>query len=177
MLLVLFFKVFFNCFFYNFLLFFILFYFLLFILCFCLFSYSCVFLFFVLKKHVFYFSFYFLIFLLFLFFTLFVFSIQAQDTANIGDLKKIYQNNCAKCHGADGSATGEDGQKLKGEDFTNQKWLNGTKDDKMIKIILDGKFFGLAMPAYKEILTKEDAQLMVTEIIRKSKKGEIIKPE
>ena len=102
--------------------------------------------------------------------------LKGQDT-KVNDLKKFYQNNCAKCHGVDGSAKGEDGKKLKGEDFTDQKWLKETKDDKMIKVILEGKFFGLAMPAYKEELTKEEAQLMVTEIIRKSKKGKIIKPD
>jgi len=68
-------------------------------------------------------------------------------------------------------------KKLKGEDFTDQKWLKDTKDDKMVKVILNGKFFGLAMPAYKDKLTREEAQLMTTEIIRKSKKGKIIKPD
>ena len=102
--------------------------------------------------------------------------VKAQDT-KIRDMKKFFQNTCAKCHGADGSATGEDGKKLKGEDFTDQKWLSDTKDEKMIKAIMKGKFFGLAMPAYKDMLTREDAQIMVTEIIRKSKKGKIIKPD
>lgn len=106
----------------------------------------------------------------------FILPAQGQDK-KIGDLKKIYQNTCAKCHGPDGSATGEDGKKLKGEDFTDQKWLDATKDDKMVEVILNGKFFGIAMPAYKETLTKEEAQLMVTEIIRKSRKGKIIKSD
>lgn len=101
--------------------------------------------------------------------------VQGQDS-KIGDMKKFYQNNCVKCHGADGSATGENGKKLKGEDFTDQKWLGETKDEEMIKTIMHGKFFGLAMPAFKDKLTQEEAQLLVTEIIRKSKKGEIIAP-
>ncbi|MBN2418417.1 MAG: cytochrome c [Deltaproteobacteria bacterium] len=95
----------------------------------------------------------------------------------IKDLKKFYQENCAKCHGPDGSAVGDDGKKLKGEDFTDQKWQEETKDDVMVNAILEGKFFGLAMPAYKEIIAEEDAQLMVTEIIRKSQKGKAIKPD
>ena len=110
-----------------------------------------------------------------MFFTLFILSVQAQDT-KIKEMKKFYQNNCVKCHGADGSAIGEDGNKLKGEDFTDQKWLADTKDDEMIKIIMNGKFFGLAMPEFKDKLTQEEAQSIVTEIIRKSKKGKIIAP-
>ena len=111
-----------------------------------------------------------------MFFTLSIFPVQAQET-KVSDLIKLYQNSCSKCHGADGSATGEDGKKLKGEDFTDQKWQKDTEDEKMVKVIMKGKFFGLAMPAYKEILTREEAQMIVTEIIRKSKKGKIIKSD
>lgn len=114
-------------------------------------------------------------FFIIIFLSLFISSVKGQDT-KIRDIKKFYQNNCVKCHGQDGSATGKNGDKLKGENFTNQEWLSRTKDDKMVKVILDGKFFGMAMPAYKDRLTKEEAQLMVKEIIRKSKKGKIIAP-
>jgi mono/diheme cytochrome c family protein len=99
----------------------------------------------------------------------------AQETKR-GGMIKFYQANCVRCHGTDGSATGSDGKRLKGEDFTDQKWQKETGDDKMIKIILNGKFFGLAMPAFKEIITRDDAQVIVTEIIRKSEKGKTITP-
>lgn len=110
-----------------------------------------------------------------MFSSLFILSVQAQDT-KVRDMKRLYQNSCAKCHGSDGSATGEDGKKLKGEDFTDQKWQRDTTDEKMVEVIMNGKFFGVAMPAFKDKLTHEKAQLIVTEIIRKSKKGEIIAP-
>lgn len=93
------------------------------------------------------------------------------------NLKIFYKQNCAKCHGADGSAVSADGKKLKGEDFTNQEWQRDTSDDKMIKTILKGKFFGLAMPRYKKALTREEARLMVTGIIRKAQKGQVIAPD
>jgi hypothetical protein len=99
----------------------------------------------------------------------------AQNTKT-GEMKKFFQANCVRCHGTDGSATGSDGKSLKGQNFTDQKWQKETNDDKMIKVILNGKFFGLAMPAYKEIITRENAQVIVTEIIRKSEKGKIIAP-
>jgi cytochrome c553 len=93
------------------------------------------------------------------------------------DLKEFYQQNCARCHGPDGSAVSADGEKLSGEDFTNQNWQRNTRDEEMVKVILEGKFFGLVMPKFKETLTEQEARKIVTDIIRKSKKGELIAPE
>jgi len=93
------------------------------------------------------------------------------------DLRVFYQQNCAGCHGPDGSAVSAEGKKLSGQDFTDQDWQRGTRDDKMVKTILNGKFFGWAMPRFKDALTPEEAQQMVTEIIRKSRKGHVIAPD
>ena len=93
------------------------------------------------------------------------------------DLKKFYQQNCVKCHGPDGSAVSADGKKLKGQDFTDKDWQRNTKDEEMVKAILKGKFFGLAMPKFKDALTEEKAHWIVTDIIRNSKKGQVIAPE
>ena len=93
------------------------------------------------------------------------------------DLKKFYQQSCAKCHGPDGSAVSADGKSLNGQDFTDQDWQRDTADDRMVKAILKGKFFGLAMPRFKDALTEEEAMEMVTNIIRNSKKGQVITPD
>ncbi len=93
------------------------------------------------------------------------------------DLKKFYQQNCARCHGPDGSAVSADGKKLKGQDFTDQDWQRKTGDEEMVNTILNGKFFGLAMPKFKGSLTEEEARKMVTDIIRNSKKGQVISSE
>ena len=90
------------------------------------------------------------------------------------DLKRFYHDHCVKCHGPDGSAMGANGKKLKGEDFTNQEWLQSTEDEEMVNKILNGIFFGMAMPKFKDLLTPEEAQEMVTKIIRKSEKGKVI---
>jgi mono/diheme cytochrome c family protein len=92
------------------------------------------------------------------------------------DLRGFYMQHCAVCHGPDGSAVDAEGKRLKGRDFTNQEWQRGARDEQMVKIILKGKFFGLAMPAFKDALTPQEAQQMVTEIIRKSQKGQVIAP-
>jgi mono/diheme cytochrome c family protein len=93
------------------------------------------------------------------------------------DLRAFFQQNCAGCHGPDGSAVDAEGKKLSGQNFTDPGWQRDTRDDKMVKTIQNGKFFGWAMPAFKDALTPEEAQRMVTEIIRKSKKGQVIAPE
>lgn len=100
----------------------------------------------------------------------------AQAPAQV-NLRAFYQQNCVKCHGADGSAVGADGGKLKGQDFTDQEWLRNTEDKEMVDTILNGKFFGWAMPKFKDKLTRQEAQRMVTDVIRKCKKGQVIKPE
>ncbi len=93
------------------------------------------------------------------------------------DLRAFYMQNCAVCHGPDGSAVDAEGKRLKGRDFTSPEWQRGARDEKMVKTILKGKFFGLAMPAFKDTLTPDEAQRMVTEILRQSKKGQPIAPE
>lgn len=92
------------------------------------------------------------------------------------DLRLFYQHNCVNCHGVDGSALGPDGKKLKGQDLTDEEWRQNTDDKKMVHTILKGKFFGLAMPKFKDALSKDEAQQMVTEIIRKTRKGVPVKP-
>jgi mono/diheme cytochrome c family protein len=101
--------------------------------------------------------------------------VQGQED-KVSEMKIFYQNHCVKCHGLDGSAVGEDGKKLKGQNFTDTEWQRETEDEEMVKTIMKGKFFGLAMPSFKDKVTEQDAQLMVTDIIRKSEKGKIIKP-
>ncbi len=90
------------------------------------------------------------------------------------DLRLFYRENCARCHGADGTARDGSGRKLKGQDFTDAAWRESTADAKLVKTILKGKFFGLAMPAFRKELTAEEAQRFVTEIIRLAVKGSII---
>ena len=93
------------------------------------------------------------------------------------DLRVFYQQNCSSCHGPDGSAVNAEGKKLRGQDLTDLDWQNNTRDNEMVKAILKGKFFGMAMPGFKGTLTEDEAQLMVTDIIRKSMKGQVIAKE
>jgi len=49
-----------------------------------------------------------------------------------------WDNNCAKCHGADGSGNTKIGKKLKLKDYTNADVQAALKDDEMAKAIKDG---------------------------------------
>ena len=101
----------------------------------------------------------------------------AQEEPAGKDLKAFYQQNCARCHGPDGSAVSAEGKKLRGRNFTDPKWQSDTGDDEMVKIILKGIFLGWVMPGFKNTLTADEAQRMVTDIIRVSKKGQVIAPD
>ncbi len=102
-------------------------------------------------------------------------SLSAQAPAKSPEaLRAFFQQNCVKCHGADGSAVGADGKKLKGFDFTDAKAMAGQTDEKMARTIRKGIFFGWIMPAFKGQLSEADAQAMVQEVLRKAQKGKAI---
>lgn len=91
-------------------------------------------------------------------------------------LKAFFAVECARCHGADGSARDAQGKALKGADFTDAKEMRGKKDLKLAQTIRKGVFFGKAMPSFKKELSEEEALRMVTEVVRKAQKGKAIEP-
>lgn len=102
---------------------------------------------------------------------------QGQTPRSLLDLKLFYQQNCVKCHGLDGSATGPDGKRLKGMDFTSANEMKGLTDAGLAKKIRNGIFFGQVMPAFKKDLTEGEIRMVVQEIVRKAVKGQPIAPK
>ena len=49
-----------------------------------------------------------------------------------------WDNNCAKCHAADGSGNNKMGKKLKVKDYTDANAQAGLKDEGIFKAIKDG---------------------------------------
>ncbi len=98
----------------------------------------------------------------------------AKPSRSVEELKGFYAQNCVRCHGADGSAVGADGKRLKGADFTDAKAMGNEKDESLAKTILKGTFFGLGMPAFKDQMSLEEARSMVVNVLRKAEKGRII---
>ncbi|MEI6563240.1 MAG: cytochrome c [bacterium] len=83
------------------------------------------------------------------------------------DLGLFFQQNCARCHGANGDGRDATGKHLRGAVFTTPQWQQNNNDTAMAKVILKGKFFGLAMPAFKDSLSQDEALRLVRDILHK----------
>ena len=59
-------------------------------------------------------------------------------SARAEDAKAIYDNNCAKCHGADGKGDTKMGKKLGAKDYSDPKVQEALKDDSAFKVIKEG---------------------------------------
>ena len=73
------------------------------------------------------------------------------------DYKKIFSNDCQKCHEKDGKGT-KRGKKLGVPNFTDGEWQNATTDEQMITSITNGK---KKMPKQGHKLSPEEIKAMV----------------
>ena len=62
----------------------------------------------------------------------------AAFSAPAGDAAALYQQNCAKCHGADGKGDTRIGKKLGVKDYTDPKVQAALKDEAAVKAIKEG---------------------------------------
>ena len=90
------------------------------------------------------------------------------------DLRTFYQRSCIGCHGPDGAAKDPDGKALRGRDLTELGGPHGPSDQRLVKTIQGGVFFGLSMPAYRQDLPEEETLRLVRTILRKARRGEPI---
>jgi len=82
----------------------------------------------------------------------------ASDTfAGKIDYKKIFSNNCQKCHGKDGKGT-KRGKGLGVPNFTNGDWQDATTDKQMITTITNGR---KRMPKQGHKLSLEEIKAVV----------------
>jgi len=56
----------------------------------------------------------------------------------LADGKALYEDGCAKCHGADGKGQTKMGQKLGAKDYTDAKVQDALTDDAAVKSIKEG---------------------------------------
>lgn len=59
-------------------------------------------------------------------------------SAGAADGKKLYEEQCAKCHGPDGKGQTKMGQKAGCKDYTDAKVQDAVKDEAIAKAIKEG---------------------------------------
>jgi cytochrome c6 len=81
-----------------------------------------------------------------------------------------WENNCMKCHGADGKGETKIGKKLKLQDYTNAEVQAKMTDEAIVKAITEGVTEGdkEKMKSFKDVLTKEEITDLVA-YVRKFK--------
>ena len=77
-----------------------------------------------------------------------------------------WDNDCAKCHGADGSGNTKIGKKLKLKDYTDAQVQAGLKDEEMAKAIKEGisENGKERMKAFKDDLSDAEINALVAHI-------------
>jgi len=73
-------------------------------------------------------------------------------------VEKLWKTKCASCHGADGKAQTEQGQKLGVRDYTSLEWQKAHTDEAIRKGISDGV---QGMEGYKDKLSAEQIDQLV----------------
>ena len=94
----------------------------------------------------------------------------ATPTDELASVRKIYSEECGKCHKENGTG-GEsvvDGKKLKAPDFTSEKLKAEFDEADLIDVITNGE--GNKMPAFGKKLSESDIKNLV-KLIRKDFQG------
>ena len=73
------------------------------------------------------------------------------------DYKKIFKNECKKCHERDGKGS-KRGKKLGAPDFTDAEWQASVTDEQLIASVTNGK---KKMPKQEEKLSPEEIKAMI----------------
>jgi cbb3-type cytochrome c oxidase subunit III len=90
--------------------------------------------------------------------------VTAQKSARRGvsraavDVKGIFKERCAKCHGSDGRANTVMGETSLAPNFTDRGWQRGVSDRRMMNSITNGRE---GMPAFKNSLSQKQIKALV----------------
>ena len=82
----------------------------------------------------------------------------AASATSIAAGKKLYDAQCASCHGAAGKGDGKAGAMLKPtpSDLTDAEWKHGRSDGEIFTVIRDGAGPKFDMKGYKSKMTETD---------------------
>jgi mono/diheme cytochrome c family protein/uncharacterized membrane protein len=76
--------------------------------------------------------------------------------------RELFQQHCAKCHGADGTGSAARSVYAEIPDFTAPSWAGQVRDSRLQASVLDGK--GEGMPPFRGKLTADQARELVAQI-------------
>jgi cytochrome c oxidase cbb3-type subunit 3 len=67
--------------------------------------------------------------------------------------RAVYANNCARCHGGDGTSQTTMGQMTEAPNLTDPAWQKGKSTARMVSSVANGRG---DMPAFKKKLSRQD---------------------
>lgn len=73
--------------------------------------------------------------------------------AQLAHAKTVFEQNCARCHGADGRSETALGKELEATNFTDAKWQKKVSDKRIMHSVTHGRD---AMPAFGKKLSWDD---------------------
>jgi mono/diheme cytochrome c family protein len=77
------------------------------------------------------------------------------------DGRTVYANNCARCHGGDGTSQTTMGQMTEAPDLTDPAWQRGKGTSRMAASVANGRG---QMPAFKKKLSRQEIAAAVAYI-------------
>jgi mono/diheme cytochrome c family protein len=76
----------------------------------------------------------------------------ASDKSKTKDARKLYKQNCVKCHGTDGTGETTFGQIVGAADFTDSEWQKRVDDQRLLNSMTYGRG---QMPSFGKKFSKE----------------------
>jgi len=74
------------------------------------------------------------------------------------DVKKLFKQNCVKCHGADGAGATPFGEIVGAADFTDSEWEKRVDDQRLLNSMTYGRG---EMPPFGKKLSKEQITMLL----------------
>jgi cytochrome c oxidase cbb3-type subunit 3 len=75
--------------------------------------------------------------------------------------RTVYANNCARCHGGDGTSQTTMGRMTEAPNLTDAAWQRGKSTSRMVAAVANG---GGQMPSFKKKLSRQDIAAAVAYI-------------
>ena len=86
---------------------------------------------------------------------------ESKKSKRPADGRTVYANNCARCHGGDGTGQTTMGQMTEAPNLTDSAWQRGKSTSRMVASVVNGRG---QMPAFKKKLSRQEIAAAVAYI-------------